>query len=398
MFPAILLFSCNGKSGGPISAPLVTDVKIEIGIKKNIHSFVLNEDRQLWIYVPNSFNYSIYRGQKRYPVVYLLDGDVNFHSFTGIMEHLSNGNGNTICPDMLVVAILNTNRTRDLTPTRCPVEDSTSGGGARFIAFMERELIPYIDSLYHPLPFRMLVGHSYGGLTVVNALLHHPDSFNAFVAIDPSMAWDSQKLLRESSEILKTKDFKDRFLFIGMANTLTDDMDLRHLRSDTSAAHQHIKSLFSLVEKFRIIKNPSLKWDYNYYEDENHYSVPLRGEYDALHFIFREYDFTAYNELLEGNFSADSCLNMVLSHYRLVSQKLQCDLLPPEKLINAIGYAFLENHAADKAFVFFQWNITHYADGYNVYDSMGDYYSETGDNNIAELYYDKAILLESKLK
>ena len=121
----------------------------------------------------------------KYPVVYLLDGDGHFTSVVGMIQQLSSINGNTIAPKMIVVGIPNTNRMRDLTPT--PEEDITSreshdngpGGGKRFMGFLENELMPHIDGNYPTSPYRMYIGHSLGGLTVISTLLKRPDLFNS---------------------------------------------------------------------------------------------------------------------------------------------------------------------------------------------------------------------------
>ena len=94
------------------------------------------------------------------------------------MRQLSSVNGNTVCPKMIVVGIPNTNRMRDLTPTTPEGEQfyidssasTNSGGGEKFISFIEKELIPHIESNYPTQPYRMLIGHSLGGLMVMHAL------------------------------------------------------------------------------------------------------------------------------------------------------------------------------------------------------------------------------------
>jgi predicted alpha/beta superfamily hydrolase len=48
----------------------------------------------------------------RYPVVYLLDGDAHFQSVVGMIQQLSEANGNMNCPGMIVVALPNTDHTR----------------------------------------------------------------------------------------------------------------------------------------------------------------------------------------------------------------------------------------------------------------------------------------------
>src|SRR5882672_9439087 len=90
------------------------DNRLSIGIIDSIYSPTLKEYRKLWIYTPDGYKRD---GKSRFPVVYLLDGDGHFYSVAGMIQQLSEINGNTVCPEMVVVAILNTNRSRDLTPT-----------------------------------------------------------------------------------------------------------------------------------------------------------------------------------------------------------------------------------------------------------------------------------------
>jgi predicted alpha/beta superfamily hydrolase len=83
--------------------------------------------------------------------MYVLDGSGHFYSTVGMIHQLSKVNGNTISPEMIVVGITNTHRTRDLTPSQPQAGDDAmlpeamrahSGGGEKFISFIEKELIP----------------------------------------------------------------------------------------------------------------------------------------------------------------------------------------------------------------------------------------------------------------
>ncbi len=175
---------------------------IVIGTIDSIQSDILGEQRRVWVYTPNTGMQDIYASQ-RYPVVYLLDGPGHFYSVVGMIKQLSTTNGNTLCPEMIVVGIENTNRTRDLTPTVSETGplSQNSGGGEKFMAFIEKELMPYIEANYPTEPYRMLIGHSLGGLTAINALIHHTEVFNAYISIDPSMWWDDRRLLGESEAL-----------------------------------------------------------------------------------------------------------------------------------------------------------------------------------------------------
>ena len=181
---------------------------VSIGTSDSIWSATLKENRRYLVYTPPSYSDTTYL-PRRYPVLYLLDGDAHFHSVTGLMQILGTGvNGTFVVPEMIVVAIPNTNRTRDMTPTKVDRDANgkpqpalaASGGMANFLGFIKSELIPRIEQTYRTAPYRVFVGHSFGGITTINALYTMPETFNAYVAIDPSLWWDNRVLLKQARD------------------------------------------------------------------------------------------------------------------------------------------------------------------------------------------------------
>src|SRR6218665_4205283 len=77
-----------------------TDDKIVLGKNDKVHSKILNEDRRIMVYVPGNGGMDVF-AKKKYPVVYLLDGDAHFYSVVGMIQQLSSVNGNSICPEMI---------------------------------------------------------------------------------------------------------------------------------------------------------------------------------------------------------------------------------------------------------------------------------------------------------
>ena len=130
-----------------VGAIAQSDNKIVIGKIDSVYSKILGEPRKVWVYTPDMLSGNRDTTQ-HYPVVYLLDGDGHFESVVGMIQQLSQVNGNTVCPEMIVVGIPNTDRTRDLTPTHIasdpPIMDSNfsknTGGGENFISFIENGL------------------------------------------------------------------------------------------------------------------------------------------------------------------------------------------------------------------------------------------------------------------
>src|ERR1700709_283546 len=156
-----------------VSARAQSQNNFSLGFADSVKSNILKEQRQLLIYTPYQGKKSRAATKDNYPVIYVLDGENNFRSVAIIVERLADMG---LCPPMIVVGIPNTDRSRDLTPTT--VANNTdgvknSGGGERFLSFMDKELIPYIESNYLTAPYKLFMGHSLGGLMVVQAIVHH---------------------------------------------------------------------------------------------------------------------------------------------------------------------------------------------------------------------------------
>jgi predicted alpha/beta superfamily hydrolase len=382
-----------------LSTKAQSDNKIIIGKIDSLQSNILNEKRKIWVYVPGDGAIDIY-AKKRYPVVYLLDGDGHFSSVVGMIQQLSTVNGNMICPEMIVVAIPNTDRTRDLTPTHIDVDppymdsasSKTSGGGEKFISFIEKELMPYIESNYPTEPYKMLIGHSFGGLTVMQTFVHHTNLFNSYICIDPSMWWDKQTLLKESKLVLKDKKFQGTSFFLGIANTMPEGMNINKVINDTSSDTRHIRSILKLKNYFEQNKQNGLKFNSKYYNEDSHGSVPLITEYDALHFIFNFYPL----KLTQKDFTdtTTALLDKFEKHYSDISKKMGYKLKLSEDQINAMGYEALGSKYFKKAECFFKYNIDNYPESFNVYDSMGDYYDAIGDKQNTIKYYEMALTIK----
>ncbi|MCD0471404.1 alpha/beta hydrolase-fold protein [Flavobacterium sp. JAS] len=373
--------------------------KIEIGTIDSVASKILNENRKIWVHLPRSVQNSGF-GKQKYPVVYLLDGDAHFSSVVGMIEQLSEVNGNTNCPEMIVVGITNTNRNRDLTPTHSEVDppfvsksvSDQSGGGEKFVEFIEKELIPYIDSKYPTAPYRTLIGHSFGGLTAINILTNHTNLFNSYIAIDPSMWWDHQKFIAETEKKLANKNLANVSLFMAAANTMDDNMNVVKVRRDTTVFTRHIRSILELNDFFGKNKKSKLNYNYKYYNDDNHGSVPLIATYDGLRFIFK------FNQLKltvpeQINFNK-AVFTKIEKHFENVSKHLGYTVSIPENTVNAYGYQSLGKKDMDLAGYLFKLNVANYPQSPNVYDSLGDFYEANGDKKNAIASYEKVLVLD----
>lgn len=361
---------------------------ITIGSKHHIFSKALNEERKFWIYLPPDYDNKKYAPAK-YPVVYLLDAENNFHSYTGIQQSLAKGPYGMI-PQMIVVGICNTNRTLDLTPTESNREAfydkskkffKQSGGNKNFITFLETELRPYIDSQYRTSGYNVLNGHSFGGLTAVNILLHHTKLFNAYNIIDPSLWWDNEIMIKKADSIFDNKDFENRSIYVAMANKISIPQDT------TTDMARGIRKF----EKLLVSKKPkNLRWAFKYYENEDHGTIPIPSEYDGLRFIFKEH-LVQVKEAIQNP-------SLVDQQYAKLSKHNGFTFLPTESYLDWMGNFCLERDKPDSALAFFLMAKSYYPNSSNVYISLGKAYEQKSEKIQAKLAYEKAVQLSPNNK
>jgi uncharacterized protein len=363
--------------------PAPEDRAIKIGEKFNIESKILKERRSYWVYLPESYQDKTF-APKHYPVLYILDGPAHFHSASGLAQFMGNGiNGNIQIPELIVVAIPNTQRTRDLTPTRSRKGTNgknepslaSSGGGEKFLDFIRDELIPEVEAQYRTRPYRILVGHSFGGLFALNALFHRPDIFNAYIAIDPSLWWDDQVLLRRAKMRLEqTNDFRGS-VYVTLANNNPPTADW-----DPEKPAQAVRDF---VDTLKTNSSDKFRIGMQYYDSEDHGSVPLISLYHGLLFIFDGY------KPPRGATEDPALIN---AHFAQVSRRLGFQVLPPEQFVSTWGEANLYwNRATNKAIEWFNLNITNYPNSFINYDSLGFVYAQSGNKEQAIKYYQKAL-------
>ena len=367
---------------------------LNFGIIDSVQSDILREHRKIWVYIPRDTT-------QQYPLLLLLDGDAHYFSVAGMIHQLSTINGNTIYPEMVIVAIPNTDRTRDLTPNHVQhifgdtAFAKTSGGGENFTKFIAQELLPYVDKKYPTTVHRTLIGHSFGGLFVVNTLVHHPELFSNYLAIDPSLWWDDQKFGVEAAKALSSAKLENKSLFVAVANTIGKGKQLSDVKNDTASNTVHVRSIIKFNEALAPLNN-GLDFKWKYYPEDDHGSVPLTAAHDGLRYFFSWYSLEGIDQFFERAHpgTSEDLMKVISDHYQNVSKRFGYEVLPPESKINGMGYRFMSNGMPDKAFACFELNVRNYPQSANVFDSMGDYYTAQKDTVNAISQFEKALSLQ----
>ncbi|MEM8583808.1 MAG: alpha/beta hydrolase-fold protein [Bacteroidota bacterium] len=256
---------------------------VSIGETYEISSTILGEDRQLMVALPTDYEE---RMEEAFPVLYLLDAETNFHHTTACVAFLAR---NRRIPQMIVVGLVNSegNRTRDLTPSTEDANPRPGAGGAdNTFRFMQEELFPWVENRFRTLEYRTLVGHSFGGLFAIHGFIHHTSLFNSYLAISPSLWWDSQKMIKSQIEPF-----------------LTSNSDLRgHLyMTMADEGGQMAGGGWKLAAMLEENAGPNFLWDYEIMEEENHGTIPYRSTRQGLEFIFAQWNWDAKRRALRAN-------------------------------------------------------------------------------------------------
>ena len=344
---------------------------VQFGEQHTLHSKVLNEDRLYWVYLPSSYQSGVNQSSQKYPVLYVLDGDWNFSWASEVAQFMGDS---LLAPEFIVVGIPNTDRDRDLTPTHTQDPDyASSGGGPLFERFLTEELEPKIDAEFRTVPCRILVGHSLGGALAADSFLRQADGFNAYIAIDPSLWWDDQVLVRRAKDFIP-KTNSSASIFVTTAGWRSLD--------PTNSMTCSQKAFVSIL---RTNSSPGIRIGYEV-ESEDHSSSRLLALYDGLRFIFEGYkpmDPLVLNTPL-----------LIKDHFKQLSDRLDYQISPPRVLVSNIGYGLLGAHETNNAVECFKLNVGNYPTSGYVYRDLANAYAAMGEKELAIQNYKRALELD----
>lgn len=340
-----------------------------------IHSNVLNEDRAILVRMPAAA-----QGKKdKYAVLYLADGDGHINEVGAIIDFLVSQNR---CAPLIVVGIPNTDRTRDLTPTHGDAKGPdgailqtfpTSGGGDKFLEFIQTELFPEIEKRYPTQHYRIFAGHSLGGLLAIHALIAHSDMFNAYIAVSPSLQWDDQHTLHQAQQFFAKQKELDKTLFFSLGNEGATPNPM-------GDSFDQLQKLFTTTTPKGFIVRSAR------YPDEDHGSTTFLAHYAGLRTVFDGWVMPRdpKDGLPMGG------LKGVEQHYRELSERFGFPV-SSEAAINRTGYALLLQKKIEDALAAFRRNVELYPGSANVYDSLADGLEAAGKADLARQNVEKAV-------
>jgi len=239
------------------------DVNIKIGIKDSIQSKNLNENRPFIVNLPKDYETS----SKTYPVLYVLDG-----LQSNLIEAINVTN--KLRTEMIIVAIPNTDRNRDMMPLSTSTYEVKNPEAKKFLSFIGNELIPNIEKNYRTNGTKTIRGRSLSGLFVMYAFLEKPELFDNYIGNSAGWYADMEYFFRAlTDKSFKNKDqFNGKKLFV--ANSLVDPFDPK------KEVHN---VMLEFSKKVKTELGNRLSFKYVTYDNYGH--VPYPSFYDGLKYV-----------------------------------------------------------------------------------------------------------------
>ena len=235
---------------------------IEIGQYHTIKSEILKSDRTIQIYLPDSYEHS----DTKYPVLYILDGQWHFTNGVAIQKSLRVPG---LLPEMIIVGIQTSNPLR---------RTLMSEAQDKFLDFIEKEVITYIDHTLRTSDDRILFGWEAAAFFSNYALLNNKQLFSA--AIISNGAYASEETINQFSKLNMSKK---KYLFI-----VNSEKDIYYIQSSND---------FVNLLKKKSLKN--LNWKYQILNNEIHESLAYVALYQGLRYYYHNYGSLVFSNVNE---------------------------------------------------------------------------------------------------
>lgn len=167
---------------------------------------VLGKTRKVWVYLPDNYSSS----KKKYPVIYMHDGQNLFDVLTGPfgewgVDECLDTLAKKINFEVIIVAIDNggADRLSEYSPYDFKVNADevnvwdVKGTGSKYLESLVKDVKPFIDKNYRTklgAKFTSVCGSSMGGLISLYALMRYPEVFGSAGVFSPAF-WTNENVL-----------------------------------------------------------------------------------------------------------------------------------------------------------------------------------------------------------
>ncbi len=329
-----------------------------------IESSNLSEQRTVVVQLPKSYQT---HPNKKYPVIYRLDGAGNLPLINAVLERLQE---NDQAPEVIVVAIESTNRLRDFYPSvnkepQGPVGEG--GGAAKFLAFVEQELMPLVNKQYRTHDYRVIAGASAAGVLALYAMQAEPELFQAHIAYSPAVWWNYGAPAKSLNTFVTKAKSINSYVYMNIG----EEAGIMRERYD------------DMQQTLQNSKVQNLRFKSDAFAGVSHNLTSAAGAFNAYHGLFLSKDMPL-SALGDDVSSIDA-------YYQRLSQQWGEQIAPPDRAVRLLGYSLTDNQQFERAIEVFKYNIKNYPKSVYALSALSYGYEMQGNTRQALIQIEAAI-------
>ncbi|MEG3757520.1 alpha/beta hydrolase-fold protein [Pseudoalteromonas carrageenovora] len=331
-----------------------------------INSAVLNEERTVVVQLPKSYQAN---PNKVYPVIYRLDGAGNIPLISAVMERLQNDNR---APEVIIVAVENTNRLRDFYPTvnkepQGPVGEG--GGAAKFLVFIEQELMPLINKSYRTHNYNVIAGASAAGVFALYTMQANQDLFQAHIAYSPAVWWNYGASVKATKAFINKSKNLNNYVYINIGE-------------EAGIMRERYNELQQALESNNL---PNLRFFSDAFDGVSHNLTSVAGSFNAYHNLFLPKQMPI-SDLTDDVTSIDA-------YYQNLSQQWGEQIAPSDRAVRSLGYNLTGSKQFTRAIKVFKYNIKNHPKSVDAFSALSYGYEMQGDTRQALKQMESALAI-----
>ena len=283
-----------------------------------------------------------------------------------------------IMPETIVVTIDNENRIRDYTPTPHATADVPSGKADVFLDYIEKELIPFVDSSYKTSEFRILQGHSLGGLLSLYTVQARPELFSAHYAFSPSLHWGDNKTVEKIITYLSSRESLQQFIYMNLGDEI--------VKSEYEPRNTMRTSFLRLQAFFKEQSISGLRVKSEVLKSLPHAATNITGLVNATNELYR-YWVLPFDAMEKGP-------EAIAEHYEKLSSDLYREVKPRMESVNfAADYVTNGINSPERGMELLKYNAALYPDSALVNFNLAKGYKQREEMELAKKYGHKSLKL-----
>jgi predicted alpha/beta superfamily hydrolase len=339
----------------------------DAGYRYSLDSKVLSEKRELLIHLPNGYE----KSEKKYPVVYLLDGNGHFKHATTAITYLQSQN---FMPEAILIGITNKRgmRNRDL-----------GEGSAKYWSYIKNEVVNFVDANYRTSEHKTIFGHSMAGAFVMREFIADSTWFNSYIAASPGM------------EISIVKDYKEYFSRSETKLKLLQGQTFYFTMGGLAAeGAENVQIVTELDALFKQKAPKKFNWGYQYLPQHAHMTTPYATFYEGITKTFNDYQpptIVSYQQYIE-----QGGIKGIEKHYQQRANKYQTAEGVPDRYVRRLGGMLFDDNHKDEAIKLLITNSQKFPESIWALNALARLYDQHQQPKESLITFEKALTLAKK--